>query len=436
MSIQRVVRKIIVLAVLFRLLGVSGFTDASAEAYTTFTYVAYNQTTTMLSGYAYTRKDLFDASEGLVWYPECECTLYYAAWSNVTSYLYSPDSGLVGFGTVTDRPDATLGLVPFRPMEIGYWVGISSHYTKYRYYFPSGAFAGEVTEFIRETGFQAYVNCVVPSGETTQHIGWSTNPADVTIPLFEQTVLPVDNVYLTIRRVNERDYAPPADGCYFPDSAKDPIPTLDSQGINKSLPPNHKYIDQVGWTADAVTYYRAARPAAQLPLECQGTYYQEMFLVCSDVPLAYAYKHNQMVMTIGSQTVSTFRNGVTATKNWPNLPNPGPAGGPDWLVAGAQLAPWQYRDSQNGAYRLVYQGSDGNLVLYGPSGPEWASAAPLHVPGYTSMQGSDGNLVTYDSTGQPRWDSSITQPGASLRVGNDGRVRIYSQSGAELWSRP
>lgn len=80
-------------------------------------------------------------------------------------------------------------------------------------------------------------------------------------------------------------------------------------------------------------------------------------------------------------------------------------------------------------FQFVYQG-DGNIVLYGPNGVEWAS----HTTGVPSnrlvMQG-DGNLVLYDGS-TPRWSTggSAGTNSASLNVQNDGNVVIYRSNGS------
>ena len=80
-------------------------------------------------------------------------------------------------------------------------------------------------------------------------------------------------------------------------------------------------------------------------------------------------------------------------------------------------------------FQFVYQ-SDGNIVLYGPNGVEWAS----HTSGIASnrlvMQG-DGNLVLYDGN-TPRWSSggSAGTNSANLRVQNDGNVVVYRSNGS------
>lgn len=81
----------------------------------------------------------------------------------------------------------------------------------------------------------------------------------------------------------------------------------------------------------------------------------------------------------------------------------------------------------------VLHDQDGNLVRSGGGLPPWSSGTQDTSPGQAVMQG-DGNLVVQDNAGTPlcatRTDGN---PGAYLRVLNDGHLVIYSTSGAELW---
>ena len=87
-------------------------------------------------------------------------------------------------------------------------------------------------------------------------------------------------------------------------------------------------------------------------------------------------------------------------------------------------------EKQVGQYKVAYQG-DGNLVIYAPSGPVWASDTS-HTPGRLAMQG-DGNLVIYDAAGKPVWASNTS--GASPQLVLEGnRLRIKAL--AEIWKTP
>jgi len=96
------------------------------------------------------------------------------------------------------------------------------------------------------------------------------------------------------------------------------------------------------------------------------------------------------------------------------------------------LQPNQSRTSVDGRFTLIYQ-SDGNLVLYGPSGWIWASNTSGFSAGQAIMQG-DGNLVVYDAGGQWRWSSNTYgNNGAFLVVQSDGNLVIY-RGGTALWA--
>lgn len=86
--------------------------------------------------------------------------------------------------------------------------------------------------------------------------------------------------------------------------------------------------------------------------------------------------------------------------------------------------------SGNGSYRLIMQ-TDGNLVLYGPSGALWASSTG-GTGNWAVMQG-DGNLVVYNSASKPLWATGTGWPGSDLSVQNDSNLVMYSGS-TPLWA--
>lgn len=111
-------------------------------------------------------------------------------------------------------------------------------------------------------------------------------------------------------------------------------------------------------------------------------------------------------------------------------PDPGP-GGADTMIGGRRLYPWDYVDSSDGRYRLIYQG-DGNLVLYGPTGPVWATMT-IESPGWAEMQ-VDGNLVVYNGAQTPTWAAGTPgNDGAYLRVQTNGAIVIYRADRYPLW---
>lgn len=102
------------------------------------------------------------------------------------------------------------------------------------------------------------------------------------------------------------------------------------------------------------------------------------------------------------------------------------------LVAGISLRPAHGIKSANGLYGLLYQG-DGNLVLYGPDGPLWASGTQGRGAGVCIMQ-ADGNLVLYGPDDERIWDSGTgNNPGSSLIIQDDGNAVIYRPDGSPVW---
>lgn len=110
----------------------------------------------------------------------------------------------------------------------------------------------------------------------------------------------------------------------------------------------------------------------------------------------------------------------------------------DTLNAGSDLAEGQTLTSSNGQYTAVMQ-ADRNFVVYGPSGPIWASGTAYGpgkppVPSHLAMQ-TDGNLVIYvdDSVAWPLWATMTSGPNSKLVMQSDGNLVIYSGS-RPLWS--
>lgn len=100
------------------------------------------------------------------------------------------------------------------------------------------------------------------------------------------------------------------------------------------------------------------------------------------------------------------------------------------LLSAVRLQAGQSRTSANGKYRLVYQVTDGNVVLYRETDhlPVWATNTFL-VDGYLELHG-DGNLVQHDVTGVPMWASDTAgHPGGTLEVQVDGNLVLSDASG-------
>ena len=103
----------------------------------------------------------------------------------------------------------------------------------------------------------------------------------------------------------------------------------------------------------------------------------------------------------------------------------------DTLPAGNQLNPGQSIISGDGRFTAVMQ-TDGNFVVYGPSGALWSSRTSTPAS-FIALQG-DGNLVVYDSSGVALW-STATEPssGDRLVMQSDGNLVLYS-GGQVLWA--
>jgi hypothetical protein len=104
------------------------------------------------------------------------------------------------------------------------------------------------------------------------------------------------------------------------------------------------------------------------------------------------------------------------------------------LQAGQTLASGAVLSSCDGAYNLVVQATDGNLVLYQGSKALWASNTSGHPGDWLVMQG-DGNLVLYSSTNVPLWNSGTGgNAGAYFVVQTDSNLVVYDGS-TPLWAR-
>jgi hypothetical protein len=109
----------------------------------------------------------------------------------------------------------------------------------------------------------------------------------------------------------------------------------------------------------------------------------------------------------------------------------------DTLKAGESLRVGQELRSANGMYQLILQG-DGNLVLYEPGGPVWATDTwtlpQLLRPTRLDMQ-TDGNVVLYNDFNYVGWSPNIYGKGGDrLVVQDDRNVVVYTSSGAPVWA--
>jgi hypothetical protein len=79
--------------------------------------------------------------------------------------------------------------------------------------------------------------------------------------------------------------------------------------------------------------------------------------------------------------------------------------------------------SPNGQYGFVLQ-TDGNLVLYGPTGALWQTKTVGSGAQRAVMQG-DGNFVLYRADNSVVWATRTSRPGTWLQVQDDGNFAMY-----------
>ena len=141
-------------------------------------------------------------------------------------------------------------------------------------------------------------------------------------------------------------------------------------------------------------------------------------------------------LTDGSLVVyyGLFDATVGGTINLARCPDPGNVAASP--TSTSQILPGGALSSNNGQYRLTYQG-DGNLVLYDTLAGTalWSTSTFGTAPGYALMQ-TDGNFVVYDEDGVAQWASTTAgNPGAYLSVNDDGNLVIYGSDGQPVWTR-
>lgn len=82
--------------------------------------------------------------------------------------------------------------------------------------------------------------------------------------------------------------------------------------------------------------------------------------------------------------------------------------------------------SSNGKYRAIFQ-TDGNFVVYGPSGAIWQSHTSGR--GHTLAMQSDGNVVIYTAKGSAVWNTRTVSRGYAwqqLAMQGDGNLVLYA----------
>jgi hypothetical protein len=101
--------------------------------------------------------------------------------------------------------------------------------------------------------------------------------------------------------------------------------------------------------------------------------------------------------------------------------------GTSTLKAPGELKPNEYLISPNKKWKLIFQGSDANVVIYGDDGKaKWASGLTSTNGGGRLALQNDGNLIVYDSKGNITWQwrSNRGSGPYQLVLSDDGRMTI------------
>lgn len=97
------------------------------------------------------------------------------------------------------------------------------------------------------------------------------------------------------------------------------------------------------------------------------------------------------------------------------------------LRAPGELKPNEYLISPNKKWKLIFQASDGNVVVYGEGNTvKWASNKVSNNGGGRLALQNDGNLISYDTKGNVTWSwgSNRGAPPYVLVMGDDGRFTL------------
>lgn len=114
--------------------------------------------------------------------------------------------------------------------------------------------------------------------------------------------------------------------------------------------------------------------------------------------------------------------------------NVGTRGAADQLMSGETLLPGQRLVSSDGRFFFVLQESDGNAVIYGPSGALWGSGTTSGRSTLIAME-HDGNVVMRGPANEAVWDTGTGgHPGARLLMQNDGNLVIYINGWTAVWA--
>jgi hypothetical protein len=149
------------------------------------------------------------------------------------------------------------------------------------------------------------VQCLLPTGETSNSGGWDPNAP--TIHIWNQTLTGSGN--FVGRDIAENDGTGGSDNCHWPDSE---IPKAALTGLSATVTTGNKWgPDHVGYTPTSINYYRANGRAP-----CQAIVPQDMYISCPD--MLHKYTSGNLVYGITATQISVKRHSAaTQTKTWP-----------------------------------------------------------------------------------------------------------------------
>jgi len=107
------------------------------------------------------------------------------------------------------------------------------------------------------------------------------------------------------------------------------------------------------------------------------------------------------------------------------------------LSAGEQLQRNEFLSSNSARFRLILQGSDGNVVLRDMTTGTalWSTRTNGTAAARLTLQASDGNLVLRASNGSSLWSSGTSRSGAvRLVMQDDGNLQLFNAAGTSVWS--
>jgi hypothetical protein len=216
---------------------------------------------------------------------------------------------------------------------------------------------------------------------------------------------------------------------------------------NAIVSPNGAYFTIFQADGNLVTYTSASRPVWSTGTSGRGGAYA---LFQADGNFVIYSASNRPIWASGDssshpRSLSLGNDGVLTATNTDNQEiwssHDGPIGDPFFSIppnpnfamsVGNIFGTNGVMYSANGDYMLTMQG-DGNLVLYGPHGPLWATATK-GSNNYFVFQ-TDGNIVLYTDYNHPLWATGSQGRGGSfLILQNDGNFVIYTPQNQPIWA--